>query len=152
MRFRLLLLICVLCGLTIAQPHLSPRYQTVFIVPMTNSLEQHLASRLTSTHALWVVLQPSNADVVLTDTIEEEFWTWLDRTWPPPAGAPAPPAAFRSASLTPGKHRGTIFLIDPHTRVVLWSIYDLPKNSSSAELDRSAARISNQLRVAFGRK
>ena len=61
-------------------------------------------------------------------------------------------AIFRSSYPPSGRQRGTIFLIDPRKRVVLWSTYELPKNSSPAELDRSATRISNQLRIAFGKK
>jgi len=135
------------------QVHLSPRFQTVYIVPMANSLDQHLASRLTSSRVLWVVLQPPAADVVLTDALDDEFWTWLDRNYPLPAAAasgyrgPSYPAGY-----SPPKRRGTIFLVDPRTRVVLWSIYELPKDSSPASLDRSAWRITNQLRIAFGRK
>jgi hypothetical protein len=143
-----------------AQSQLSPRFQTVYIASMANSLDQHLASRLTSSRVLWVVLQPANADAVLTDTLEEEFWTWLERTYPmptPTTKAPSTPTTnadslYRSSSPPSGKHRGTIFLIDPRKRVVLWSTYDLPRNSSPAELDRCATRIANQLRTAFGRK
>lgn len=136
------------------QTHLSPRFQTVYIVPMSNSFDQNLASRLTSGRVLWVVLQPSNADAVMTDSLEDDFWTWLDRNYPPPAGSTA---AYRGTPATigystQGKRRGTIFLIDPRKRVVLWSTYELPKDSSPASLDRSASRITGQLRVALGRK
>jgi len=34
---------------------------------------------------------------------------------------------------------------------VLWSTYELPKNSSPSEMDRSATRVANQLKTAFGR-
>jgi len=119
---------------------------------MANSLDQHLASRLTSSNVLWVVLQPSSADAVLTDTLEEDFWTWLERTYPSGTDTTNAGAIFRSSYPPSGRQRGTIFLIDPRKRVVLWSTYELPKNSSPAELDRSATRISNQLRIAFGKK
>jgi hypothetical protein len=153
MKILLVGLVTFLCGLT-AAGQLSPRFQTVYIVPMANSLDQHLASRLTSSHVLWIVLQPSKADAVLTDTLDEEFWNWLERTYPPPAGAaPDNPASlYRSSSPPTGKHQGTIFLIDPRTRIVLWSTYELPRNSSPSELDRSAARITSQLRTAFAKK
>lgn len=145
----------LLCGLAAGdQAHLSPRFQTVFILAMENSLDQHLASRLTSSRVLWVVLQPSSADAVLSESVDDAFWNWLEHTYPAPAGAdPINPSGRSDGRYSSaGRHRGTIFLIDPHTRLVLWSTYDLPRNSSPAELDRSAARITNQLRVAFGKK
>ena len=117
---------------------------------MTSGLEQHLASRLTSAHVLWVVLEPASADAVLTDNIDENFWAWLARTYPPAEGAPATVrgSRYNNENASNAKQRGTIFLVDPRRRVVLWSVYELPRNSSSAELDRSAARITNQLRTA----
>ena len=145
----------VLCGLAAGnQAHLSPRFQTVFVRSMANSLDQHLASRLTSGHVLWVVLQPSSADAVLSESVDDEFWNWLDHTYPAPAGADPTNRSGRSDGgySTLGRQRGTIFLIDPHKRLVLWSTYDLPRDSSPAELDRSAARITNQLRGAFGKR
>lgn len=153
MRNPLIVFTALCCAVSAtAQPRLSPRFQTVYIASMANSLDQHLASRLTSSNVLWVVLQPSSADAVLTDTLEEDFWTWLERTYPSGTDTTNAGAIFRSSYPPSGRQRGTIFLIDPRKRVVLWSTYELPKNSSPAELDRSATRISNQLRIAFGKK
>lgn len=53
----------------------SPRFRTVYVVPMTNSLDQHIVSRLTSNRVLWVALEPMNADGVLTGTLDENFWS-----------------------------------------------------------------------------
>lgn len=132
--------------------HLSPRFQTVYILSMNNSLDQHLASRLTSNRVLWVVLDPGSADTVLTDNVDDTFWSWLARTYP---GSTVPNnygGLTRTSDTAAAKHRGTIFLIDPRRRLILWSVYELPKNGSPAELDRSAARITAQLKAAFGKK
>jgi len=128
---------------------------------MSNALDQHLASRLTSAHVLWVVLEPKSADAVLTDTLDDSFWSWLEKTYPPAssagaAGAPAP-SGVRAGGLrreveAGTRQRGTVFLVDPRTRLVLWSTYELPRNASPAELDRAATRITNQLKAAFGKK
>jgi len=145
----------LICGLAAnSQPRLSPRFQTVYILSMSDSLDQHLASRLTSNHVLWVVLQAPSADAVLTDSLDEHFWSWLDQTYPAPAGSASysPSATNRSDHPANLRHRGTIFMVDPRKRVVLWSTYELPRNSSSTEMDRSAARITNQLKAAFGKK
>jgi hypothetical protein len=154
MRTHILTLIALCCALAAGQTRLSPRYQTVYVVSMANSLDQHIASRLTSGRVLWVVLQPSSADAVLTDSVDDNFWSWLDRTYPPAKTESniRTAADSRTAYPSSNNHRGTIFLIDPRTRLVLWSIYELPKSSTPAELDRSATRITNQLKSAFGKK
>ena len=158
MRVSFLLFLALVCGQSFAQDHrLSPRFRTVYIAPMSSGLDQHLASRLTSAHVLWIVLEPHSADAVLTDSIDDSFWTWLARTYPATEGAGVRGSVYRSDNPALGnpvgsKNRGTIFLVDPRRRLVLWSCYELPKNSSSLELDRSAGRITNQLRTAFGGK
>jgi hypothetical protein len=136
---------------------LSPRFRTVYVVSMDNALDQHLATRLTSGRVLWVVLDPASADAVLTDNVDQNFWNWLERTYPGPSGAPPSAsgnnagAPHRVSNVSAPVYRGTIFLVDPRRRLVLWSTYELPKNSSPSEMDRSATRITNQLKTAFGR-
>ena len=147
--------VTVLLGVSLfgSDARLSPRFQTVYIVEMGNGLDQYLASRLTATRALWVVLEPSSADAVLTDTLDDSFWSWLSRTYPQHAGTPGGPgSAFRRDTLPPMKRRGTVFLVDPRNRLVLWSAYDLPKNASPDELNRTATRITTNLKTAFGKK
>jgi len=120
---------------------------------MANEMDQHLASRLTSTRTLWVVLDPNNADAILTDSLDDSFWNWLSRTYPSAhkaAGERAPGDRYSAQNVS--KHRGTVFLVDPKTRLVLWSMYDLPRNFSPAEMDRVAAHINNGLKAAFGKK
>jgi hypothetical protein len=143
-------------ALAASDVRLSPRYQTAYVNPMANGLDQYLTSRLTAGRVLWVVLEPANADTVLTDTLDDAFWNWLARTYPPASGATssnnprgsALPREWQGS----GKNRGTVFLVDPRRRLVLWSTYALPRNSGPAELDRTAAQIANQLRGAFGKK
>jgi hypothetical protein len=133
---------------------LSPRFRTVYILTMSNALDQHLASRLSSGHVLWVVLEPASADAVLTDSLDDAFWTWLQRTYPPAnatAIADHPRASLRDVPPS-GPYRGTIFLVDPRKRLVLWSAYEFPRDLSPAGLDHAAIRISNQLKGAFARK
>jgi hypothetical protein len=134
---------------------LSPRYRTVYVTEMADGLDQHLANRLTSSRVLWVVLEPASADSVLTDTLDDSFWDWLASTYPARPGAPASTTrgmAARRDPRTSSRHVGTVFLVDPRTRVVLWSAYEYPKNSSSIELNRTAERIVKQLKEGFGKK
>jgi len=137
-----------------ANAQISPRFRTVYILGMANSLDQYLASRLTSGRVLWVVLEPPSADAVFTDTLDDAFWTWLARTYPPAAGASTSAAnrdTLRRDTPT-NPHRGMVFLVDPRSRVVIWSAYQLPKSSAPSEMDRAATQITNQLKAAFGKK
>jgi hypothetical protein len=135
--------------------HISPRFQTVYILEMANSFDQHLASRLTASRVLWVVLDPKSADAVLTDSLDDTFMSWMQRTYAPgsaPAAAPSETDAAASTLLRRTSSRGTVFLVDPRRRLVLWSAYEMPKDSSSAEADKTAARLTNELKLAFGKK
>jgi hypothetical protein len=123
---------------------------------MANSFDQYLANRLTSTHVLWVVSDPHSADAVLTEAVDEAFWTWVEHAYAPASAAAAGESSRQSVptriSIPGTGNRGTVFLVDPRRRVVLWSAWELPRNSSPIESDRSATRITNQLKAAFGRK
>ncbi|HEX8984642.1 MAG TPA: hypothetical protein VF767_04400 [Bryobacteraceae bacterium] len=48
--------------------------------------------------------------------------------------------------------KGTLFLVDAHERTVLWSVYAQPKNSTAAELDRTAGRIAGRLKKEIAKK
>ena len=148
------LLVALACGtLTADEFRISPRFRTVYIVSMNNSFDQYLANRLTNAHVLWVVLDPSSADAVLTDSLDENFWNWLSRTYPPEPGvSDKANTIYRSTSGPTARQRGTIFLVDPRRRLVLWAAYELPRDTSPTQLDRSAERITNQLKVAYGKR
>ena len=161
MRAHAIILLALFCGRVFGdEALLSPRFRTVYVVSMNNALDQHLATRLTSGRVLWVVLDPASADAVLTDNVDRTFWDWLERTYPSSSAPPPSPAsasgsnvggAYRGGNVSAAVYRGTIFLVDPRRRLVLWSTYELPKNSSPSEMDRSATRVANQLKTAFGR-
>jgi hypothetical protein len=156
MRIRWVFLTLILCVFLYGQEaRLSPRFQTVYILEMANSFDQHLASRLTAGRVLWVVLDPKSADAVITESLDENFVSWMQRTYPPAAGTTANDAAAALTQRAPAIHersRGTVFLVDPRKRIVLWSACELRKDTSSAESDRAAIRLSNGLKAAFGKK
>ena len=200
----------------------------VYLLPMTNGMEQYMANRLTGMGVFQVVTDPRKADAIFTDGIGAGLENRLAELFPqkpvklasdetkpaapeeaapvvavqPPVAAPAvavqpavagnPPAAAppvadaapappqpaatpatpapappKVAASEPEKqdqtagaigaersapasafHRakGTVFLVDPRSRLVLWSIYAQPKDASSVELDRTAAYIANRIR------
>jgi hypothetical protein len=43
-----------------------------------------------------------------------------------------------------------VFLVGTKSRQVLWSMYDLPKDSSSKEMDRLASAIVSRLKKDMG--
>jgi hypothetical protein len=156
MRLFAILLSSILCAFLYGDDvHISPRFQTVYILEMANSFDQHLASRLTASRVIWVVLDPTSADAVLTESLDESFLSWMQRTYTPGRVTSASDGAaspLRRPSPLGEPSRGTIFLVDPRRRLVLWSACERPRDSSSAEADRTAARLTNELKLAFGKK
>jgi len=135
--------------------HLQLKTRTVYIVPMANGLDRHLASRLTSSGAVWVVLDPENADAVLTDRVDEAFWTWSNAHY---KTANKPYAALndddRSKYERPrmGGYRGTVFLVDPRNGVILWSIYEPTPDTSPNALDQAAVHVAINLKKSLNVK
>jgi hypothetical protein len=152
-----ILIIALLCStLSGGEFHLQLKTRTVYIVPMANGLDRHLASRLTSSNVVWVVLDPENADAVLTDRVDEGFWTWSNARYKT-AGKPSNLALNeedRSKYARPrmGGYRGTVFLVDPRNGVILWSIYEPTPDTSPNALDQAAVRVAISLKKSLNVK
>ena len=54
-------------------------------------------------------------------------------------GAAVPVSSF-------GRGKGTLFLVDAHSRAVLWSIFEKPGRTSPDQLDRIARRVVDRLK------
>lgn len=129
--------------------------KTVYLLPMSNGLDQYLAQQLTAGAVLQVVTNPQAADAVLTDHLGESFEQSLADLYEtkPKADdkdkaddAAEDKGAPRARSGMQGKRgRGTIFLVNRRTHNVLWSVYELPKDNRPTGLRHSAGRISDQL-------
>ena len=127
--------------------------KTVYVLPMSNGLDQYLAQQLTAGNVLQVVTDPQKADAVLTDHLGESFEQSLAdlyQTKPKvdekAADANEDQGAPRARSGMQGKRgRGTVFLVNRSTHDVLWSVYELPKDTRPAGLRHSAGKISAQL-------
>jgi hypothetical protein len=50
----------------------------------------------------------------------------------------------RSGSI--GRGKGNFFVVDRNSRIVLWSVYERPKNSSPGELTKIAGRVVKHLK------
>ena len=126
--------------------------KTVYLLPMSSGLDQYLAVRLTNASVLQVVVDPRNADAVLTDHIGQSFEDQLDVMY----GAKPKSEDDKNGS-TPefarvasgARSRGAIFLVNRKTRDVLWSAYERPKGTAPADLNRAADRIADKLAKAI---
>jgi hypothetical protein len=132
---------------------------SVYVMPMSQGMDQFLANRLAGEHTFQVVSDPKLADAVLTDRIGAALNSSLDEIAPiaQPAAegkedkdAKKQPLAMNkldnpSLTSTFGRGKGTFFLVNAKSREVLWSTFELPKNSTASQLDRTASDIVSRL-------
>ena len=142
---------------------------SVYIMPMSHSLDQYLANRIASEHLFQVVTDPKLADAVLSDHVGGALQSELETMFPHPepvkhmepekdakaAGAPPSMVAMmadpesRAGAAAPrstfGKGRGTVFLVDVKSRQVLWSAFKPSRDTDAREMDRTASDIVSRL-------
>ena len=133
--------------------------KTVYLLPMSNSLDQYLAQQLTAAAVLQVVTDPQKADAVFTDHLGatfEQSLADLYQTSPQPDEKEKADAAGDDKSFAPTRSgmqgtrgRGTIFLVDRRSHDVLWSVYELPKDRRPNTLRHAAGKISDHLTKAI---
>jgi hypothetical protein len=152
--------------------------RSVYLLPMANGFDQYLANQLTGGQVLRVVTDPKQADAVLTERLGRAFEDALESLLPQPAPPAKPAPAAKSGekktdessgeaetdtqqqmrgdsthvSSTFGRGKGTLFLVDTHSRDVLWSIFEKPKDTSPETLNRTAKQIAAQLKAAREQK
>ena len=147
--------------------------RSVYILQMPRGMDQYLANRLTNDHIFLVVTDPKRADAMLTDQIGASFEEQLETLLPSPEPVKkvAPPANEKEKDKPAGmilpidtetklptvrstfaSSKGTLFLVDPKSHQVLWSVYDPPKASDSKEMDRTASDIVNRLKKVLNTK
>ncbi|MBZ5610345.1 MAG: hypothetical protein LAP38_18945 [Acidobacteriia bacterium] len=142
---------------------------SVYILGMSGGLDQFLANQLTASGIFQVVTDPQKADAILTDRIGEPLESKLKELYPPPP-PPEPEKKDDDADKTASgkdakdkntavefgtgtarltssfnKGKGNLFLVDRKSRAVLWSVYELPKDSTPGELTKIAKRVVKQL-------
>jgi hypothetical protein len=165
---KFLLLLLVSCAAVVSAAELGAVH-TVYVLPMAHGLEQYLANVLTSEHVFVIVTDPKLADAVLTDHVGASLQEKLDTMLAPPPPeksdskdgekddgpkgsllAPANKLSNPADSSAVGRSRGMVFLVGTKSREVVWSIYDLPKDSTSKQLDRIASDIVSRLKKDMG--
>ena len=148
--------------------------KAVYLLPMTNGLDQYLASQLTKSGVVQVVTDPLKADAVFTDRVGEAFERKLaDLYAPKPVpkvqepeeeskdkdkkkkAKPPSPAdmkenesvlAARVGNSSWGRGRGNIFLVQRSTGNVIWSTMGRPKDSSAPNVAKVAGKIADELK------
>lgn len=139
--------------------------QTIYMLPMTAGFDQYLAVRLRGITQFRVVADPSRADAYFTDKIgpaleqrmdelDEAIQERAQKADKPKAPVPSkdgePERAMSDIRVpkmlsTIGRGKGTYFLVDRRTRMVLWSLYEKPKDYQAKTLDSTAAVVVKRL-------
>ncbi len=164
MRWTAFILLSVLAG---AAEIGGSSVRTIYVLPMGHGLDQYVANRLTREHVLDVVADAARADAILTDTLGRPLEVELEKLHPTPkpqeqdadsdsdsedSDNPNPSRAKRTftSSETPistfARGKGTVFMVDTHSRAVLWSVYERPVKSTPDELDHTAKRVVDRLK------
>ncbi len=128
-------------------------YKTVYIMQMSNGLDQFLAIKLTGSRVMQVVADPKKADAVFTDRIGTAFEQSLDELYGEKSKTDDPDKptddkdhlSGSSPRIASGSHgKGTIFLVDRKTRAIVWSVYVKPRNATPDEMNHVAERIASK--------
>lgn len=149
--------ICLFAALSVARagsqqghPELM-EVKTVYLLPMTYSLDQFLAIRLTRGGVLQVVTDPKLADAIISEHIGTGLEEQLKALYGEKKDADKDKDKDKAASFSAGpmaggtRSKGAVFLVDRKTRSVIWSDYVRPKNAQPDELNHVADKIAGQL-------
>jgi len=123
-----------------------PGVQAVYLLPMSGGLDQYLANHLTSAGVFKVVTDPKLADAIFTDQLGAGFEQKLNELYAPPVEDDDKDTRPRTHPSSFNRGKGAIFLVDLKSRSVSWSIYERPSRATSEVLDRTAARIVQQIK------
>src|SRR3569832_1424805 len=132
MRFLLALLVSAAALLAGNAPNPGlQQVHNVYLLPMSNSMDQYLANQITSSGLFQVVTDPQKADAVITDSIGTNFEDKLEELYPTKPKPKkddkdkkdeddrAKPQRIGAFS----RGRGNIFIVDRASRSVVWSVY-----------------------------
>ena len=132
-------------------PAITPPVQTVYVLPMSGGLDLYVAEWLAKGQLVHVTADPKSADAILTDRLGEEFEHKLDRLLAKNEDREKTGNSSQPERYSPGRNRGTVFLVDSKTREVLWSDYEKPPSShSNDKLNREAKAIVKKLSESLG--
>jgi hypothetical protein len=132
-------------------PTINATVRTVYIPPMSGGLDLYVAQWLARNQTVHVTTDPKNADAILTDHLGEDFEHKLDQLLAKKDDHEKAGNSSQSERYSPGRNRGTVFLVDSKTRQVLWSDYEKPPAyRSSDKLNHEAREIVKKLSESLG--
>jgi len=140
---------------------------TVYILAMSNGIDQFLANQITASGVFQVVADPKKADAIITDRLGEPFESKLNELYPPPAPPEPPKPAAEDAKKAGdekksaldmaagsamrvnagGRGKGNLFIVDRKSRTVLWSIFEPPKDTTPEQLSKTAEKVVKRLKI-----
>lgn len=128
-----------------------PRGVNVYVLPMSGGLDQYIALELTQRQSLQVVIDPSKAELIITERIGEDFEQTLRKLYedrePEEEGLAG--NDFERPTMRPlSSSRGMVFLVDRTTQQVLWSTRESPGGSEPDDLGKAAEKIVESLEKA----
>ena len=138
--------------------------QTIYLMPMANGFDQYLANRLRAVNQIRIVTDASKADAIFTDKIGLAFEARLDEieatakekiaaAEPPVAGQPQTGMRLAPKVISSiGRGRGTYFLVDRRSRIVLWSSFHKAKDAQPKNMHANAGKVANELAEDFSGK
>ena len=122
-------------------------------MPMGGGLDQYLAERLTTERIFTVVVDPKQADAVLSERVDPAFEEKLKELYPVPKPAPAKEKKEAETGQkdqppkrSSGRARGNVFLVAVGSRQVVWSTFLKPDDRSPEGLHRAARDIVKALK------
>jgi hypothetical protein len=168
------------CGAGLASGEDLGAVKNVYLLKMSKGMDQYLANRLTNEHVFQIVTDPKLADAILTDHIGEGFEAKMGELFPPPEPVEKPekpekPEKDDKANKRDGSQnvmdlvgdtinklptlpssfghaKGMLFLVDAKSKEVVWSTYEVPKDATSRQMDRTANDIVSRLKRELKKK
>ncbi len=141
-------LLAVLCaaGLSLMAGDVSA-IKTVYLLPMAGGLDQYLANRLTTSGAFQVVTDPQKADAIFTDRLGSSFEEQFNNLFTPKKVSDGKLENDTSAPVgqSVSRAKGSVFLVDRNSRVVVWSTYVVAKSTRPNDVNDAAAKIVSEL-------
>jgi hypothetical protein len=122
---------------------------SVYLMPMSGSLDQFLAVRLNAGNIFLVVTDPKKADAVFTERIGVNFEDALKELYASDSKDSKDDKKadeYSRPTMKPlSNGKGSLFLVDRKTKNVVWSTYDKPKSNRPEDINQLAQRIGNKL-------